>query len=191
WLNDVVINTYLENAAQRANDKVGRLKSQPAPFYALSSHWLTTFNNKGPAEVAKWLKRRPKIMGNDFYKCEVLLLPVNTGAHWTLLAISGTKRTVQYYDSMRVGGAQSKLENAHALLREIIGPGYNVNEWSFSIQNSSQQSNGNDCGVFTSINGLCLLRGLKPTDQFTYRDIPDLRKQMALTLMKGSFKDEF
>ncbi|KAA8627604.1 ULP1 Protease Ulp1 family [Pyrenophora tritici-repentis] len=79
-----------------------------------------------------------------------------------------------------------------AYLEKELGDLFIPSEWNKdTVQRSRQQMNGSDCGVFTLLNALALLRGddtnlVLPTD-----GMDDARRRIAATLLAGRPTTEF
>jgi sentrin-specific protease 1 len=191
WLNDEIVNGYYKFLVDRANDKVGYDKSSggPPPFFAFGSAMYGKMVNDGVQSVSRWT-RRPKLDNKRVMDAEMLFFPVNSGIHWTLLTISPKARTIEYLDSM--GGVNRK---AFAIARQWLKMEakelYKEEEWKEVFGRSPMQTNSMDCGVFTCLNGMAVLRGFNPAKTYGSVDISRGRMQIAAILLGGGFSEEF
>ncbi|KAI9728210.1 MAG: Alpha-1,3-mannosyltransferase-like protein [Chrysothrix sp. TS-e1954] len=186
WLNDEIVNTYLAAVVAKRLEAAGYSKQsgKPPQYHAFSTFLWKTFQDRGFAGVERWFSRA-KINGSRLLSVERILIPINTGVHWTLLSISGTKRTIEYYDSMGGDRPIPKLfENfALALLEGTLGDAFQPDEWQVPKTASQQQDNGQDCGVFVCINGLALGLDKTPYEAFHPSHMAFARETVAATLL--------
>lgn len=194
WLNDEVVNDYLEKMVQRALEKGGySKKADEVPrYHAFNTNLYTLIKDYGFQKVARW-PMRAKIHSKRIFQCEQVLIPVNTGIHWALMTISGTNKTISYYDSMSSHKADvsAHIAIARTLLAGSLGPAYKEEEWKAIDTSSVQQANALDCGVFVCMNSLALMSGKDPLQAFDAADMPAARRQIAATLHHGGFTNEF
>lgn len=192
-LNDEIVYNYLALLVERVLEKHGHVKgSVPPRFHAFNSHMYSTYKSKGNdiKSVLNWVKRA-KISGRAFLDTDTVLIPINDHLHWTLLVISGARRTVTYYDSLG-GKGRAYTDFGLALARGTLGEeAWAEGEWSVHVRGSIQQTNGLDCGAFVCLNALALVKGLDPLDAFEEPAIPQARRQIAATLINAGFTGEF
>jgi len=161
--------------------------------------------------VRRWTSRK-KI---DIFNKDILLIPVHvTGSHWALGVIHMVKRKVYFLDSLTSSRDTTPSLFAENAKRWIIDEdrdkrkGVGAKEWDDEedwklIRNSSQerrkkghtldnppvvpqQTNGNDCGVFTCWHAECVADGrwFESID-FTADDMDILRPLMAHFITAG------
>ena len=203
WLNDEIVNAYVSTAVDRQLEKLGfdrkKIGGQAPPLHAFNTNWYNTISTKGAQAVARWSKRA-KLEGTKLLEVEHILFPINDGNHWTLLAVSGTKKQIWYLDSL--GGKGKKyLETAKEWLKMELKEKYVEGEWKVvggagerkngKDWTSPRQDNGVDCGVFTCFNALAVVRGMLPSETYSSADMWDARRQIAGTLLQGGFLGEF
>jgi hypothetical protein len=187
WLNDNIVNEYLSILVEAEKARLGFTHSRdgPAPpIHAFASQWYSTMKSN-PKSVARWAFR--KNLGNEkFLDARLILLPICDRSHWTLIAIKPQDRLVEYYDSLNGNGERYKL---HVLqfLHEVLGNAYTIGQWDFRNRPSAQQKNGSDCGVFTCLNALALLRQIDVCflKDFAEDGMEAARERMAVTLLNG------
>jgi sentrin-specific protease 1 len=190
WLNDEVINWYMD----MLNDRVPR-KNGPKTFCWNSFFWLKLSDDgKGYNynSVRRWSTKR-KIKIFDFDR---ILVPMNIGRnHWAIGLVDIRNKKVRYYDSLAAG-------TVHTAFAEFI---LKYLEDEFKDKNKDaqeqcpefskdfiaepvyppQQLNGYDCGVFTCMNAECLSNGRDSID-FTQKDIPEMRRKMLCQVLENN-----
>ena len=178
WLNDESINLYMKMIQKRGDDSKAKIHCFNSFFYEL----LTT---SGYAKVARWSRRK------DMFAMDLLLFPVHLGNHWCLGIMNMKKKRLEYYDSLGGGNPECfsamklYLESEHQDKKnkpmEWTGWGENV----VNGKDLPRQLNGSDCGVFAAMFAEAFSRDAYPT--FAQSDMPNLRKLMAVELVKGTF----
>ena len=203
WLNDAIIDFYLEavvhhgNAAASTEDGRGRSHRGETPkFHAFNPAFYNKLRDNGPESIRRWT-RRAKINGPDLLKVEWVFIPVNMhGNHWTLLAVSPTRKTIEYYDSLH-GRITHQIAKVKAWLKDELKENYINEEWQV-LQDprdprrgkGPRQSNGSDCGVFTVTTAKMITLGVDPM-AVTAADMPTQRMRIIAELMNGGFHGEF
>lgn len=132
-------------------------------------------------------------MHADILSSDVILGAVNFSNHWCLVVTFPQLRMMMYLDSLYQGTSvrQSFQRMQHFLecSQRISNPGSSSldwQEWLFYIlpsQELSQQTNGDDCGVFVVKWAQHISLGL-PLD-FTQADIESFRYSMILEISAG------
>ncbi len=84
WLNDEVINGYIELMNNKLLGRNVRI---------MDSFFATNTLNKSPEMIERALARK------NIKKWMTLVIPINTGAHWFMCAVKNHKVTL--YDSLR------------------------------------------------------------------------------------------
>jgi len=203
WLNDEIINFYgaliLDRsekfAANKGNVVNGTAKKRKgkAPEY-LKVHYFSTFFwpkiEKGYKEsrLNKWTKKF------DVFQKDTVLIPVNhNNVHWTLAAINFRKKRIESYDSMGVFRPTVYTHLRTYLAEEHMDKKKKPFDFTGWIdhydENTPQQENGYDCGVFTCQFMESLSRGV---DDFVFdqSDMVYIRDRMTYELCKGRLWDE-
>lgn len=183
WLNDQAVNRYLEIVIDKQHKRDGYEKKQgkTPKVYAFNSQFMHTLGQRGYQGVERWAKRA-EIEGTKLLNVEQILMPISTGVHWTLVAVSGTRKTITYYDSF---GGQSQQHTLRALdwVKGELGTDFREREWTLIRGHSNLQRNANDCGVFVTMNGHALLTGREPNVAFPSEDAKAARTFMAAVLV--------
>lgn len=188
WLNDEVINAYLEHiidSARRAAGNNGR-NVQPK-YHGFNSFFYSNLRDKGYDSVRRWATRA-KIGGPALLGVDTVLIPIHNSMHWTLLVVKPSARTVEYFDSLG-GRASPHIGRVMAWLRAELGDLFAPAEWKVLPGVSPQQNNGSDCGVFLLTTAKLVALGL-PLN-YSAGDIPTIRRRIVGELMNGGFDGEF
>ncbi|KAL3626518.1 hypothetical protein CASFOL_030067 [Castilleja foliolosa] len=150
WLNDEVINVYLELLKERE-------KREPEKF--LKCHFFTTFfykkliSGRGGynfQSVRRWTTQRK--LGYNLLECDKIFVPIHQQVHWCLAIINKKEEKFQYLDSLR--GADYQVLNALARyfvdeVKDKCGKEIDVSSWKQEfVSELPEQENGFDCGVF-------------------------------------------
>lgn len=194
WLNDNIVNEYLGIliAAKKKGDGFEHKRGGPAPaVHAFSSFWYPTIKKANNTNgVARWAARF-QLAGRQYLDATLLLYPICDKGHWRLLAVKPQERTIEYLDSLGWEGS-AYLETMKEYLARELGNLWNEDEWTvLEKQRSTRQVNGSDCGVFTILNALALLRGDEFVKVLACDGMLDARERIAITLMAGVPTSEF
>lgn len=186
WLNDNIVNEYLAILVKEKKAKMGyeHVRGGQAPaVHAFSSFWYTTMKTR-PKSVERWSSRF-QLGGKQYLDAELLIYPICDGGHWRLLAIKPKDRVIEYLDSLGFSG-KPYVAKAFEYLKMELKENFNASEWTVvEKQRSSQQLNGSDCGVFTVLNALVLLRGEEAERVIACDGMADARERIATTLIAG------
>ncbi|KAJ4352306.1 uncharacterized protein N0V89_007654 [Didymosphaeria variabile] len=186
WLNDNIVNEYLELLTDRAKHNEGYVYvrgkgGSPPPVHAFKSQWLASME-KDAAATARWA-RPMHLLGEKLLECNLVLFPICHHSHWRLLAIKPKDRLIEYYDSL--GGPGDRFTQlAMQWVKGVLKEHFVEDEWSTSTEQKSEgQLNASDCGIFTLLNALVLLRGEEHTRVKVTNGMDDARLRVAATLL--------
>lgn len=144
WLNDEVINFYLQLISLRSEKSQGALPS----LHVFSSFFYPKLRDRGYEAVRTSTRRvSPPVTSRD-----MVLFPIHLGAHWCLAVIDFPEKTISYYDSLHGRNEQCLRILCDWLARESLDKrqvefdfaGWREN-WPSNVPS---QQNGHDCGVF-------------------------------------------
>ncbi|KAI7736070.1 hypothetical protein M8C21_023687 [Ambrosia artemisiifolia] len=150
WLNDEVINLYLELLKERE-------KKEPKKF--LKCHFFNTFFYKklisgrtgyDYKSVRRWTTQRK--LGYSLLECDKIFVPVHKEIHWCLAVINKKEEKFQYLDSL--GGVDKQVMRVLAKyfvdeVKDKNGEDIDVTSWQQEyVTDLPNQENGFDCGVF-------------------------------------------
>jgi len=183
WLDDEIINFYMEMINDRAKKTESSLK-----VWACNTFFFTTYTTQGYNKVRRWTKRQ-KI---DVFSLDYMIIPVHLQVHWTCCVIDMQTREITFYDSMRPGRNSNHgddycrsmleyLKEEHKDKKGSVLP--NIEDFKISTSNDNpQQNNGSDCGVFTC----CMAENVSKTGKlpfnFSCKEMEDIRKKMIVEI---------
>ncbi|XP_043275305.1 sentrin-specific protease 1-like [Venturia canescens] len=165
WLNDEVINNYLELISNKNT-------------YAMSSFFFPRLQVNGYSAVRRWTKKV------NIFEYRKVIIPIHMGNHWCLAVIDIIFGQIRYYDSL--GGSQPRYLDTllEYLKEEVEEKGVKPirrEDWSLETKmNIPRQTNGYDCGIFT-----CMFARYEARNKefnFTQRDMPQIRTKMIREL---------
>ncbi|GES63816.1 Ulp1 protease family protein [Aspergillus terreus] len=189
WLNDEVINAYMAlivDYLRRTHGNSGR-HDKPR-FHAFNSFFFSSLRDKGYQGVRRWASRA-KIGGEHLLNVDVVFVPVHNSAHWTLIVVKPSERTIEHFDSL---GSLS-LRHVKLIkdwLKNELGGRYVEEEWAVLPSVSPQQDNGSDCGAFLLSTAKAVAIGIEPLS-YGAADIPLLRRKIVAELMAGGLEGDF
>lgn len=189
WLNDEVVNFYMHMLKERDTSLCELHPNERTPSHFFNSFFmqkLLEFSKTGYdySQVKRWTKKV------DLFEMDKVFFPINiSNSHWTMLVVFMKKRKIQYYDSMAASG-RKYLE---AIMRYIKdehqakkGTPIDMSDWeivSCKRNETPQQHNGYDCGVFSIMFADFLSDNLEL--HFSQEDISDMRLKIALAIHSG------
>ena len=97
WLNDEVINRYMELIMLRANASTAEASSPLPRVYAFKTFFMQKLEEVGGdyTNVCRWTRRA------DLFAHEIIILPVNPNKnHWTVVVVDFACNRIDYYDSL-------------------------------------------------------------------------------------------
>lgn len=183
WLNDMVINFYLQMLAHRSRQAVVAALMGALRVATMNSFFYPKLTSgPGYAGVRRWTR------SINLFEYDLILVPIHDRTiHWCLVAIDLRKKTLSYYDSM--GGVNDRCLDA--LLNylnaesqdKLQKPLEAMSTWRKINMGTSvpQQSNGSDCGVFLCTYAEFLSRDAEFT--FSQEDMPNIRKRMMYEIL--------
>ena len=175
WINDTVMQCYLNMLARERKDKM--------KVFAHDSTFWGKYAKHGHKGVAR------RTSGIDILGCEVVFIPICQNQHWTLIEIRPHDRRVRCYNSMNDEGNSDKLDVVRRYLEEEQmdkkGQAAGTEHWSFtSPKNVPRQTNMNDCGVFTMMAAQAVIDNKEPRTRAD--DIPYHRLRILMSLREGA-----
>ncbi|CAG9825592.1 unnamed protein product [Phaedon cochleariae] len=177
WLNDEVINFYMNLIIERGKD------SKWPKSYAFNTFFYSKLIKDGPQSLRRWTKRV------DLFSHDLVCVPIHLGMHWCMAIIDFRDKSIRYYDSM--GGNNNKclsalrnyLEAEHLDKKKSA---YSTSDFTLeNVKDIPQQMNGSDCGMFSCTFAEFITRNSKIN--FTQEHMPYLRKKMVVEIMSGEF----
>nr|CAD1829926.1 unnamed protein product [Ananas comosus var. bracteatus] len=185
WLNDEVINLYLELLKERE-------RSQPNKF--LKCQFFNTFFNKKLISgsngydfkaVRRWTTQRK--LGYSLIECDKIFVPIHKEIHWCLAVVDVKDKKFQYLDSL--GGIDIMVLRvlARYLMDEVKDKNAKQIDTSSRKQEvvdnlPLQKKNGWDCGMFMLKYADFYSRGLSLS--FKQDDMTYFRRRTAKEILQ-------
>ncbi|XP_021913096.1 sentrin-specific protease 1-like isoform X2 [Zootermopsis nevadensis] len=169
WLNDEVINFYMELLKER-----GKLENYPS-VYAFNTFFYPRLLSGGHTALKRWTRKV------DIFSYNLVIVPVHLGVHWCLAAVDFRNKTIKYYDSM----GSSNYKCLQSLMKYLQDESldkkktpFNTSGWKTeNVQKIPQQMNGSDCGMFSCMYAEFICRNADII--FTQEDMPYFRRKMV------------
>ncbi|XP_026223662.1 sentrin-specific protease 1 [Anabas testudineus] len=175
WLNDEVINFYMNLLVERSKDS-----SLPS-VNTFNTFFYPKLRSSGYSAVRRWTKKM------DIFSKDILLVPVHLGVHWCLSVVDFRKKAIMYFDSM--GGNNDEackilFEYLQQESKDKKGKELDTSGWTLHSKKRTeipQQMNGSDCGMFTCKYADYITKD-KPIT-FTQIHMPYFRKRMVWEIL--------
>lgn len=184
WLNDEVINLYLEllkEREKRETDKFLKCHFFNTFFYKKLYNPNTRYDYKA---VRRWTTQRK--IGYNLTDCDKIFVPIHKEIHWCLAIIDMKAKKFQYLDSLRGSDAHVLDVLAKYITDEAkdkTGQDLDVSSWETQlVEDLPQQENGSDCGMFMIKYADFHSRGLPLS--FFQTDMPYFRKRTAKEILR-------
>lgn len=191
WLNDEIVNATLQHLATFVNTKAGVKNSRVStPKTQILNSFLGKNITDGRNLPTERALRRVGIKKDNFLDIQNILIPLCSGAHWTLVAIRPKHRQIYHFDSMTGRTNHRVVSKVQDWMKIVLGRDYIESEWTVDTLASPLQCNSDDCGVHTITNGICMALGLEP-DSYSASMMPRQRLHLAAVLLNGGFQGEF
>ncbi|XP_077295563.1 uncharacterized protein LOC143917836 [Arctopsyche grandis] len=177
WLNDEVINFYMNLIMERSQNK----KNDLPKVYSMNTFFYPRLMESGHSALKRWT-RKVDIFSND-----MMLVPVHLDVHWCMSIVNFKDKTIKYYDSM---GGKNK-ECCSALLQYLVDERmdklkekFDTSGWQLEcVKEIPHQMNGSDCGMFSCMFAEYASRNVPIT--FSQNDMPYFRRKMVLEIIQG------
>lgn len=201
WLNDAVMNSYIELLNRRDDQlraehekKRALERFRPAPPYAGARVMSTFFLDRLWSEhqgynylcVSRWAVKA----GVDLKTVDQVLIPVNLDrVHWVLIVVDLHRREFLFCDPYGSADQSGTVRHVRRWLRDEavqqLGADmvaeWAIEDWEAVVGNGlPKQVDSSSCGVFTLMAASVLAVG--ETCRHTQDDIPDLRRRLAIDL---------
>lgn len=195
WLNDEIINTYIEWVVEAANEfakeeakAFGEPVGKVPKFIAHNSFFYENLDKKGPSSTQRLMGRK-KAPGVLLLEVDTVFVPICRGSHWTVGVVRPMARTIEYFDSLQ-GSSKTFIKLMRGWLKFQLGADYKEDEWKTPNTGCTRQMNGYDCGVFVCTNALCVALGVN-TDCYNGTDMTTMRRNIAALLINKGFQGDF
>lgn len=177
WLNDEVINFYMELLKERSE-----LSDHLPKCHTMNTFFVQKLLQTGQAGVRRWTRRV------DIFSFDIIPIPVHVGGvHWCMSIIDFREKTIKYYDSMGHPN-QRVLDALEDYLKEESMDKkkqiFDMSEWSKeNVRDCPRQMNGSDCGVFSCMFAEFLSRDSKIS--FNQQHMQYFRTKMVYEIASG------
>eukprot|EP00250_Pteridium_aquilinum_P004265 c14489_g1_i1 orf=871-2745(-) len=184
WLNDEVINLYMELLKEReCREQKDYLKCHFFNTFFFNKLYKDTRSYNFKA-VRRWTTQRK--LGYSLLECDKIFVPIHKEIHWCLAVINVRERKIQYLDSLK-----GEDENALQVLAKYIEDeakdkgteNVDTSLWDLDCpKDIPEQMNGCDCGMFMVKYADFLSRGNEL--KFTQEHMGYFRKRTVLELLQ-------
>lgn len=177
WLNDEVINAYMNLIKMRAEKKPDKYPK----VHCFNTFLYEQLQKKGYSSVRRWTKKI------DIFDFNMLIIPIHLGNHWCLIQIKIKEKCIQYFDSMGSPNnhcLKSMLQYLVDEYKDKKNGDLDAGEWKLINMTPSeipQQRNMYDCGVFACTFAEHLTR--QAPFNFTQDNMPYFRVKMIYEIL--------
>ena len=177
WLNDEVINFYMNLLVERSenNDSLPKV-------YAMNTFFIPKLLQSGHSALKRWTRKV------DIFSYDIIPIPVHVGGvHWCMSIIHFKNKTIKYYDSMghpnfRVLDSLEQYLKDESLDKKKEQ--FDMEGWTKeSVKDCPRQMNGSDCGVFSCMFAEFISRDSKIS--FTQEHMQYFRQKMIFEISTG------
>ncbi|KAI9679484.1 MAG: Smt3-specific protease [Caeruleum heppii] len=182
WLNDEIVNAYLQLVTHHDNERTRRSR-EPPKHHAFNSFFYSNLRDKGPKSVSRWATKAG-LGGKNLLRADHIFIPVHQGAHWTLAVVSPQARTLEYFDSLG-GRGRDVFRNIQQWLSHELQDSWNEDEWKIEASGTPRQLNTMDCGVFVATTARMVRLGIEPAAAYSQADIPLQRRRMVAEFLNS------
>lgn len=190
WLNDELINFYMELLKQRDAILCGQDPDRKPSWFFHSLFIAKMLENENDTPTYKYSRVRRWTKKVDVFSKEKLFFPINLyNSHWVLAVVNFKTKEIVFYDSMSGSGMRHLRSIMQWLVDEAVDKGkppINPEEWTLIDHppNVPQQKNGIDCGVFTCVCSDFLADDLPLS--YSQENIPYWRNKIACDILRGN-----
>ena len=180
WLNDEVINFYMNLLTERG-EKKNESHGYPQ-VYAMNTFFVPRLLQAGHGGVKRWTRKV------DIFAKDVIPVPVHVGGvHWCMAIIHMKNKTIRYYDSMGspnpnvLKALEQYLRDESMQKRKLP---FDTSQFEIeSVRDVPRQMNGSDCGVFSCMFAEYISRNRDIT--FSKKNMEYFRQKMILEIVQG------
>uniref|UniRef100_A0A915E6R8 Ubiquitin-like protease family profile domain-containing protein n=1 Tax=Ditylenchus dipsaci TaxID=166011 RepID=A0A915E6R8_9BILA len=128
----------------------------------------------------------------EVFDYDILILPIHTPGHWSLVVLNLEKERLVYYDSLHGDGTKHANLIKGFVAEYVVERGYATEDRSsyfLTVDPSNwlcccpKQQNGFDCGVFVCKFAECVSRGSRM--EYTQPQMAVIRKKIAEEILGG------
>ncbi|KAL3088575.1 hypothetical protein niasHT_023193 [Heterodera trifolii] len=173
WLNDEVINFFLNLVVERNNSDPNLPK-----VFTFNTFFYQKLQKNGFTGVKRWTRKV------DIFAHEILIIPIHLPNHWCMAIIDFRQKRLDYYDSL-MGTNEKCLHNLRDYLeQESLDKRkrpFDSEGWIMECRKDiPSQSNFSDCGMFSCLFAEYASRRAPIT--FTQKHISYFRERMCFEI---------
>ena len=173
WINDKVVEMYMQLIARRSMQRTYRNLQKPS-IYCMSTYFFEKLIKRGYDALHRWTK------DVDIFSFDIILIPIHMEDHWCLAVVDFRSPGVFYYDSMAGHNMPALSAILYYLKQEHLKrKGHELELTNFAkeiVKECPQQQNGADCGIFACKVAEYISRDVQVN--FSQDDMPYFRKRM-------------
>ena len=143
WIDDQVINMYLELITERSVKNQADLPK----VYAINTSVFPRFRDLGYQRVKNCIPNQI-----DIFSYDLVFIPIHTPKHWSLVVADFKRQGIFYYNSMKKGGMDILFWIIYFLKFEHLAKKNKEFQFSdFKVESMTdipKQENGFDCGMY-------------------------------------------
>lgn len=177
WLNDEVINFYMNMIMDRGNGE------KYPKAHCFNTFFYPKILKDGPESVRRWTRRS----NTDIFEKDLIIVPIHLGVHWCMAIIDMRDRSIRYYDSMGNSNERCLQALRNYLEAEHLDKKKSKFDTSDFIlecpKDIPQQMNGSDCGMFSCMTAEFYSRDVKLN--YSQEQMPYFRKKMVYEILQG------
>jgi sentrin-specific protease 1 len=183
WLNDEVINFYMQLLSERAERNLGIFPS----IHVFSTFFYPKLRDRGYQMVRTSTRRiNPSVLSRD-----LILFPIHLGMHWCMATIDFRSKTISYYDSLHATNLECLSVVEEWLARESMDKAsteFDFTGWTkICPKTIPAQQNGYDCGVFALVLAEHITRDA--SFSFSQKDMLYWRDRISYEILLGKLLD--
>lgn len=179
WLNDEVINAYMDLIILRSKNDPDRYPK----VYCFNTYLYEKYSQPtGYSGVRRWTKKV------DIFSYEILIIPIHLSNHWCLIEVRFAEKQILYYDSLGSPNTRCLDRIMQYLVSEYQDKKnddqFNSSGWDLinvPIDEIPRQTNSSDCGVFACT--YAEHRTRNSLLNFDQSDMPYFRDKMKYELL--------
>lgn len=181
WLNDEVINFYMELLKER-NQRPHSKGYRPQCAFFNTFFWTKlTLEGYTYKNVQRWTRRSK----TDIFQHDLVMIPINiSNTHWALGVLNISAKSIEYWDSMGSGVSRHFFQSMRRYLADELWDKketeMDFEGWGDILPNAPHQTNGYDCGMFLCKFADFKSDGLWPS--FDQSHIEYFRKRMIVEI---------
>lgn len=143
WLNDHIIIRYFE-----------MLKAEQPEVFNMPIFRFDAYKDMIAGREEAYGDIREDHLSIEISAYDMLLVPVYSMCHWTLIVVKPNEKIMDYYDSYERNSTKEEKTDVLELYLEFLTekfPHVDKENWKYNVHDVPQQNNDYDCGIFCCI----------------------------------------